>query len=373
MNKKIIKIGIAFLNILYSFYKLAGQNNQLLIVSRQSDEPSIDIRLIKAIIENVGHIDVKVMCRHKSSDTSFDLSYFRYMSGPLMREFARSKVVLLDGYCIPASILKHRRNLKIVQMWHAMGAFKKFGYELVGKQEGHSEELAQLMRMHKNYDYVLVSSKACIKPMSRAFGCDESIIKVLPPPKVDFIKWEPYKLQAASDIKSVYDIQDKKLILYAPTFRRDGREVEYMRALADAIDYDKYNLVIKPHPISEYPNDCKGAILDRQFSSTHWLSVCDAVVTDYSAFILEAAISGKPIYRFVPDIEEYEDVRGFFDGVLDEFPGEAFKDAAQMIRAIDNQNCDMDKVAAFADKYLEDGDNAAREVVIFLESLVDEE
>ena len=48
-----------------------------------------------------------------------------------MYYLATSKVCVLDGYCIPASILKHKKKLKIIQIWHASGAIKKFGYQIL--------------------------------------------------------------------------------------------------------------------------------------------------------------------------------------------------------------------------------------------------
>ena len=66
-----------------------------------------------------------------------------------MYHIATSRVVILDSYCIVISILKHKKKLTIIQMWHAMGAFKKFGYSIIGKSEGTSKKIIDLMRMHK--------------------------------------------------------------------------------------------------------------------------------------------------------------------------------------------------------------------------------
>ena len=69
-----------------------------------------------------------------------------------MYHIATSKVVVLDGYCIAASVLNHKPDTKIVQMWHALGTIKKFGYQVLGTEEGSDPDVARIMRMHKNYD-----------------------------------------------------------------------------------------------------------------------------------------------------------------------------------------------------------------------------
>ena len=53
-----------------------------------------------------------------------------------MYHAATSEIVVLDTYCIIISLLKQRKSLKVIQMWHALGAMKKFGYSILDKGEG---------------------------------------------------------------------------------------------------------------------------------------------------------------------------------------------------------------------------------------------
>ncbi len=117
----IIKIGACFLQILYYVYRAIPGKRRILIVSRQSDMPSIDIQMLcEALEKERPQEQVKVMCRYNQSAAKISLSYLFYMIGPMMWNFAHAKLVVLDGYCIVASMLKHRHDLPIVQMWHAM-------------------------------------------------------------------------------------------------------------------------------------------------------------------------------------------------------------------------------------------------------------
>ena len=60
---------------------------------------------------------------------------------------ATSRVLVLDGYSIAASAAWHGDGLTVVQLWHALGAMKKFGLSIVGRPEGRDPALARAMRL----------------------------------------------------------------------------------------------------------------------------------------------------------------------------------------------------------------------------------
>lgn len=41
---------------------------------------------------------------------------------------ATSRAIILDSYCIAVSLLGERIKAPVVQIWHALGNMKKFGY-----------------------------------------------------------------------------------------------------------------------------------------------------------------------------------------------------------------------------------------------------
>jgi len=72
----------------------------------------------------------------------------------LAYKLARSKVVVVDDFTPILNelwIMKHR---KLVQLWHACGAFKTFGFSRIGKDGGPD----QTSLNHRFYDYAIVSS-----------------------------------------------------------------------------------------------------------------------------------------------------------------------------------------------------------------------
>ena len=182
----IAKIG---LNIIYFFIKLfARQKNKVTMLSRQSNNINLDFRLLKEEIEmskdNNTNIEIKILCKMIPKTFLGKIKYCFYMIKCLYH-IATSKICIIDGYNIAISALKHKRNLEIIQIWHAMGAIKKFGYQVLGKEEGSNEKIAKIMKMHANYNMVTCTSEATRKIFSEAFNTDIEKIKVLGMPRKD--------------------------------------------------------------------------------------------------------------------------------------------------------------------------------------------
>ena len=60
----IVKFGTFILNILYGIMKLLPQRKKLVIISRQSDEPSLDIKMIEKVFKDL-HTDYQVVASLK--------------------------------------------------------------------------------------------------------------------------------------------------------------------------------------------------------------------------------------------------------------------------------------------------------------------
>lgn len=364
----IFAAGRAVLNFIYLFHKLFPVKKKISIISRQSDSPSSDVEMLKEELEKLSpETEVTVSCRMIGSGLKGKISYIFHMVTVQMHLFATSETVVLDGYCIGACMLKHRKDLKIVQMWHAMGALKKFGWAAVGEEEGRSKAVAEGMRMHKNYSVIFVSSRACIEPMARAYDCGESLLKVMPLPRTDLILKEDMKNESRRRIYEEYPaLKEKKVILYAPTFRKNEDMSPYIKKLIDAVDYEKYSLVIKLHPLDEEKTDPGKALADHKFNSDEMLSVSDCVITDYSAIVFEAALAGKPIFMYVPDREKYDHERGFLINPEKEIPAFWSEKAEEIMEAIEKEDYDLDKIKAFAQKYVEAKEDNTREMAGYI-------
>ena len=84
--------------------------------------------------------------------------------------------------------------------------------------------------------------------------------------------------------------------MYVPTFRK--KETIDIDKVINAVDEEKYNLIIRLHPLDETKVD-KKYIIDKEYSTYDLLKVADFIVTDYSAIAFETAALNKPLYFYL--------------------------------------------------------------------------
>lgn len=348
----VIKTAIFLMNCLYRLFWLFPAKNKIVFISREADKPSVDIARLMAALEDTTDCHTIALCKMIGNGVWEKLCYGLHMVLQ-MYHMATARVVVLDTYCIAASVLKHRRTLKVVQMWHAVGCLKKFSYSILDKAEGRSSKIATLMKMHQNYDTIFVSSELCKPFLAEAYRCSEDIMEVIPLPRMDILTKPEEKENSARKIYAAYpELKCKKTILYVPTFRKNGNQDAAIMRLIENIDLQKYNFVLKYHPIVQPNGEMQGVITDQTFSSLEWMSVSDYVITDYSAVSYEAAVAGKPLFFYVYDWEEYEEGRSFYIDYMKEMPGIITQDAKEIVEAIEEENYDLSKVKVFANKYI---------------------
>lgn len=351
----ILKISIKILNLLYFFFKFLPVQNKILFVSRQSNTPSIDIRMLSDKISEI-HPDYKVSVLSKKIGDGI-LSKISYCFHILtqMYHLATSKSVVLDSYIIPVSVLSHRKSLLIIQMWHSVGTMKKFGYSILDMPEGSSSKIAHIMKMHANYDYILAASKVYKPHLAEGFNYPVSKIIVLPLPRVEVLADPIYSENVRKKITAQYPIlETKENIVYVPTFRKEENNDFTMAVqnLINSVNYDRYNLIVKAHPLAELNLSNEKAIIDRDFSSLDMLFIADYVISDFSCIIYEAAIRKLPLYFYTYDYEKYLSTRDIYMDYKKEMPGPICSSAAETIRAIENNLCDSKDVEAFSNKYI---------------------
>lgn len=372
----IIKIGRLLLNVLYWFIKLIPTQKKVTMISRQSNTPSMEFEAIRSKMhEKYPEVKVVMLCRTLdggvASTIGNKIKYGFHMLTQMVH-IASSAVVLLDSYCIAASILNHKKSLTVIQMWHSMGTMKKFGYTALDTEEGTKRELAVAMRMHHNYDYVFASAEAYKDHLAKGFHCEIEKIHTMPLPRLDFLKDAEYAEKIRRKIYRVYpELQEKPTIVYCPTFRKDEEEFEKALAqLVSAVDQKKYNLVVKIHPLSKAKVD-EQVIRATEFSSFEMLFVADYVISDYSCIIYEAAVRNIPLYFYNFDMDLYTGNRGLAIDYENELPGVISGNAAEIVKAIEEGSYDMEELERFTRKYVHPTEHATEDIADFIRKYID--
>lgn len=355
----IIKIMIFICNFIYMFMKLFKVKNKITFISRQSNNINTDFKLMKDDLnKRYGNIEIVVLTKKLENGLLNKIKYIFHIFKQ-MYHIATSKVVILDSYCIPISILKHKKNLKVIQIWHALGAFKKFGYSIEDTEEGTSSKLNKTMKMHNNYNYIFVSSENVKPYFKEAFGTSLDKILTYPLPRLDLLNDKNYIKKTKNAINKKYpNLKKKENIIYAPTFRilknnmidkSQVNDIKYIEKLIKQIDFDKYNLIIKAHPLSNLEIKDERIIIDKSFTTLDMLLISDYVITDYSAIVYEAAYLNKPLFFYAYDMDSYLKNREFYIDYK-KLPGVISKSPKRIIEAIKNKEYDKKEIKKFSDE-----------------------
>ncbi len=357
MKKIIIVFGKAFLNFIYFFIKLFPARNQIVYTSMQSNNISLDFEMLKnEITKHDNSIKQIFLCKKMKSGLKKNSDYVVYVFNMIgyvfksMYYLATSKVCITESYCVPISILKHKKNLKIIQIWHASGAVKKFGYQILDKKEGKSSEVAKLMCMHKNYDYAIAPSEVTKEIFSEAFNMKKEKIVKLGLPRLEYISNEKY--DKSNEIYNSYpDLNKKKIILYVPTFRKD-KNIDLSEIFNYQYDKTKYKIIIKLHPLddTQIPSEYT---FDNKYTSYDLIKIADYIITDYSILSIEASILNKPIFLYLYDMENYNQSRGLNIDLCNELKTFTSKNFSDIMNKIKNHDYNMNELEKYKNKYIE--------------------
>ena len=138
---------VAVLNLLicgaraiYAVLKLLPAQRKVVLITREPRQITVDFALLKDALRRKHPDHRVVVIKHKKLSPAYIPKAFREMY-----HLATCSGCLVDGYIIPVSILTHRKDLRIGQIWHALGALKKFGHLASGTREGPNPRVAATM------------------------------------------------------------------------------------------------------------------------------------------------------------------------------------------------------------------------------------
>lgn len=353
----LISIATRCAQALYRVMCLASVRRKVVFLSRQADAPSRDFSMLaEALRRRDPNVEIVMRCRTISATPTGRLAYaFEVLAQ--MRHLATASVCIVDGYIIPVSVLAHRPELTVVQMWHALGAIKRFGLQSVGREGGRPVTVATSMRMHRNYDIVLCGGPGSIPAFAEAFGVADSAVRPLGLPRVDYLLErgaagddEP---QAIVDLHRRFprlDEADRVRVLYAPTFRR-GRPSAF-DGVVQAFDERRFTLIVKPHDLDSAVASGAHVVDASGIDALDLLVLADVVITDYSAIAFEASVLEKPLYFYVPDIGEYRESHGLNIEPLEDMADVSSVDIDDIVRMVEARAGADSVPRAFRERYI---------------------
>ena len=272
-----------------------------------------------------------------------------------------------------------------VQCWHGT-PLKRLGCDLQKTENALNTVKEVKKKWHieaKKVDFVISPSKFTTEKLCSALDLKsvnkENCIIEQGDPRNDFLY--NYTENDVKRIKEKLEIDkiNKKVILYAPTFRDNQHQSGVGYTYKTEVDFDKlqkelqdeYIILFRAHYFVSNSFDFekyKGFIYNvsdiDDVNETYIVS--DILITDYSSVFFDYANLKRPMIFYMYDFEEYKDeMRGFYIDI-NELPGEITKTEDELIKAIKNiKNFEYtEKYKKFNEKfnYLDDGQATARTV-----------
>ena len=125
MKKILLTIGVNVLKIVYLPFKILKIRNKIVYISRQFNNSTLDFTLLKnAICEIDENVENVILTKRMEKGFINSICYVLHIFKQ-MYHVATAKVVIVDTYCIVVSVLKHKKETKIIQIWHALRSYKK--------------------------------------------------------------------------------------------------------------------------------------------------------------------------------------------------------------------------------------------------------
>jgi CDP-ribitol ribitolphosphotransferase len=271
-----------------------------------------------------------------------------------MYHVSTAHLVVIDNAFLPVHVAPHRKGTKVVQVWHAVGALKRFGFDA---------PLAEPERtfLHRYYDAVIVSADAVRKPWASALRTPLDHVAALGTPRTDFFFDTAAMSAAKADVLGRYpQLRGRRVVVYAPTFRGRGREKQAAEAGLDAGALRRalpadYALVLKAHPnLPPTATDTAGfdVIVDQSFEINRLLAATDVLITDYSSSIFEWALLRRPLVLLVPDLEEYVRDPGMYLDYRTDMIGTQVRSTDEVARVLLAGDFDLGAYDSFIERYV---------------------
>lgn len=346
LSKWILNIALTIVDLCTFWIK--PQANRITFVSLTQEHLSSDFKLLYEALEAEKKYDIHTNLLVFKQSITGKMHYFLNCLKQLV-EYKKSRLVILNdnNYVISH---KKPKTCKVVQVWHACGAIKKFGNEI------------QREYPIRNYDAVFANAPAWKEVYSRSFGVKPDQVYVTGMPRTDLLLQE----KENNFFKRHPQCKGKKLALYAPTFRGNiihGFQVVSFDMKKVQESLDDWIILYKFHPLlgDIQVENCQ-AINVNQEDLYELMQVSDCIISDYSSVILDYSLLKKPILGYILDYQSYSEKIGL-NLSLEEYPGPICTDEDEIVAALqDLSSYDFQKEQRFQEKYMiyTDGKNTQR-------------
>lgn len=349
-------------------------------------------------MERGGSLSVSLayMCKYIEENTNYKVKkhVLHIRSVPNEEYYENAKEYIRDAATAKAvfnctandlmSYLTLRHETTYIQLWHGCGVFKKVGLSTIDKSFGKSAKSHEEYPLNTNYSYVTIASPELSWIFEESMGIDKESGIIIPTGisrtdeffDKEFIDGSYRKLY-----EKVPHAKDKKVILYAPTFRGNvltctTPDMLDIEAFAKELG-DEYILILKHHPtvkeLPKIPEKYDGTFafdMTRGYGMNinELMTVADICISDYSSVVFEYSLFERPMLFYVYDLEDYIDERGLYYNFDEVTPGPLCRTNEEMIDYIKHidERFNKQEIVDFKNRFMRCCDGHSSERILAL-------
>lgn len=315
MNEVITKL------IVFIFSLLPVRHKKILFLSYYGSQYGCNPKYISEYIkENSNDYDIVWAFNAPEKYTIPDIRKVKYHSLSFFYELCTAKFIITN-YRMPLFFKKRKRQIYI-QTWHSSLRLKTIEKDAESKLSPEYVKMAK--QDSKAIDCLLSGCRFSTDIFKSAFWYNGFILECGTPRNDLFFN-------QASDVKQkiarIYSIAEQsRIVLYAPTFRQDYRldyyNIDYTK-LVQALSArfgGEWKVLVRLHPhLQQFSKQLlseKNVIDATSFDDIQeLLAASDILISDYSSLMFDFALTGRPCFLYVPDLDEYtkKDRKLYFD------------------------------------------------------------
>ena len=333
MKELFYRLFALFFNISSALFSV--KENRVTLLSPHNASFNDSLGEIRKELESRGEYEFNLIS-HKDFSSIVSAFFFFTKKAYLL---ATSRYVFMNDNFMPLGYLNFREETVVVQLWHAEGAFKKFGLDIDQPVGVRKREIAA----NKKLTYVICSGEGVRDIYASAFGVEKDKVLPLGSPRADVLVNSKNSEALRNSFEEKHpECKGKKIVLYAPTFRDDPEGDRKFLSYFDAKLFNEesgseYALLVRLHPQIHGEMPLEGVVDVTDYPSVNELTlISDILITDYSSICMDFVLLDKPCVFFAPDLAEYSSRRPFYSDYLTYVPGETVNTTAELVFAVKN-------------------------------------
>ncbi len=288
------------------------KKNRIMIYNHDRKGFSCNPKYILKALEKQGNRKYEIFWVTKFPETCKEhdpsVKVIRANSKEHFLKYLRTRVYITND-CFPGWAVHSQRH-KWINTWHGAISYKHIGYDYIAPMS--TLKLKWFRLCNRQPDYFLSASEVFTEDTSKSFYFDKNCFVEYGFPRNDIFFHDNKQIQ--QKVRETFGIEaSKKIVLYAPTFRRGmktsfhGLDFELLQISLKTRFGGEWVVLFRDHNFVKRQKAVSGITDASGYDDMNeLLCAADVLISDYSSCMYDFSLQFKPCFVFAPDIEKYQ-------------------------------------------------------------------